>query len=563
MATITLSLQRSISDVVMNSAVHQCAGSWASRTLHQFQTVSSRRRFSSSSLLFSRSLCTPNIDNLSYFRSILSTNEIITTIDNSDSSSRDDITPYNSDWTNRYRGQSSLVLKPSSTSQVSDILSYCHSRQLGIVPQGGNTGLCGGATPIRNEIVLSLENMSNIYSLDRKSGIVVADAGCILQTLQEYTADRGYLLPLDIGSKGSCQIGGNVATNAGGGYFYRFGGLHGTVVGMEVVLPQGKVLALNLEGSDSDGYRGCHRKYNTGYDLKHLFMGSEGTLGIITKVAVACPSLPTSKHVALLVCDSYGDVLKVLEAAKEELGEILSAMELMDWQTLSLVKQHITGKEEAALLREMLATDGVTNEQPDHLYLLVETQGCNSDHDSSKMDIFLTRLSESSIISNGYLGTDSKKINTFWNIREACNPSVAQSGYVYKYDISVPIEDYMKVAAEVKEQLSTNISFPEAKICIWGHLADGNAHINVVTPGQFKKHKPIASYVDEAVYGSVLKRMGSISSEHGIGQSKIDILKEVKNRNVMNMMEQLKGLFDPNGIMNPGKILLNDQTTTR
>ena len=547
----------------MNSgAMCQYAGSWASRALHQIHAVSSRRRFATSSLLlFTPPLCTPSIDDLSYFRSILSTNQIITTIDDGDISSRDDITPYNIDWTNRYHGQSTLVLKPSSTSQVSEILMYCHSQQLGVVPRGGNTGLCGGATPISNEIVLSLENMSKIHSLDGKSGIVVADAGCILQTLQEYAADRGYLLPLDIGSKGSCQIGGNLATNAGGGYFYRFGGLHGTVVGMEVVLPQGQVLALNLEGSDTDGYRGCHRKDNTGYDLKHLFMGSEGTLGIITKVAIACPSLPTSKHVALLVCDSYGAVLEVLEAAKEELGEILSAMELMDWQTLSFVQQHIGGNAETALLREILATDGIANGQSIPLYLLVETQGCNSEHDSSKMDSFLTRLSESSTIINGYLGTDSKKINTFWNIREACNPSVAQSGYVYKYDVSVPIEDYMAVAAEVKEKLSVNAIFPNTKICVWGHLADGNAHINVVTPGQFQKHKLVASHVDEAVYGSVLKRMGSISAEHGIGQSKTEVLKKVKNDRVIDVMIQLKKLFDPCGIMNPGKILLKDETT--
>jgi FAD/FMN-containing dehydrogenase len=399
--------------------------------------------------------------------------------------------------------------------------------------------------------------MTRIHSLDKRSGVIVADAGCILQTLQEYTENGGYLFPLDIGSKGSCQIGGNVATNAGGGYFYRFGGLHGTVVGMEVVLPEGKVLRLNLQGSDDDGYGGCHRKDNTGYHLKHLFMGAEGTLGIITKVAVACPPLPTSKHVALLVCDSYPAVLEVLAAAKEELGEVLSAMELMDWQTLSLVQKSISGNEEVLLLNEMLnnGSNGTASSQPHPLYLLVETQGSNSEHDSIKMDSFLTRLTETSTISNGYLATDSTKINSFWNIREACNPSVSRNGYVYKYDISIPIEEYMEIAAEVKASLSRNASFPQTLVCVWGHIADGNAHVNVVTPSLFQKDELLAAFVNEAVYVSVLKRNGSISAEHGIGQSKTKILAQIKDENVMDAMLGLKALFDPHGIMNPGKVL--------
>jgi len=308
---------------------------------------------------------------------------------------------------------------------------------------------------------------------------------------------------------------------------------------------------------------GCHRKDNTGYDLKHLFIGAEGTLGVITKVAVACPPLPSSKNVALLVCDSYSAVLKVLDASKRELGEILSAMELMDWQTLSLVRQNHTGGNEdetAMLLDEMLAFTTCQDSTRRPLYLLVETQGSNSEHDNAKMNTFLGQLYESSIINNGYLATDSRKMNSFWNIREGCNPSVARSGYVYKYDVSVPIEEYMEIAAEVEAtllSLSTNNDkrFSETKVCVWGHLADGNAHINVVTPGVFQKDETLASLVDDAVYGSVLKRRGSISAEHGIGQSKVDILEKIKDESVMNVMVQMKRLFDPHGIMNPGKVL--------
>jgi FAD/FMN-containing dehydrogenase len=191
------------------------------------------------------------------------------------------------------------------------------------------------------------------------------------------------------------------------------------------------------------------------------------------------------------------------------------------------------------------------------LYLLVETQGSNAEHDLEKMDSFQTRLFESSIISNGYLATDSKKIDSFWSIRESCNPSVARNGYVYKYDVSVPIEDYMEVAAEVNECLSSKASFPASQVCVWGHLADGNAHVNIVTPGLFHKDEVLAAYIDEAVYGSVLKRNGSISAEHGIGQSKREILGKVKDVSILDTMVQLKEMFDPHGIMNPGKLVLS------
>ena len=523
------------------------------QSLHQ-PTSSPFKRLRSFS---TQSLRPPSITDLQYFQSILSPNQILTTLDGSSASQ--EIDPYNRDWTGRYRGHSALVLKPSSTKAVSDILAHCHAHRIGLVPRGGNTGLCGGATPASDEIVLSLEHMNAIHRLDTHSGIVVADAGCILQNLHEHASDKGYLFPLDIGSKGSCMIGGNVATNAGGGYFYRWGGLHSNVVGLEVVLPDGgRVLRLNLEdnGIERSLYTGCHRKDNTGYDLKHLFIGSEGTLGIITKVAVACPTLPSSKHAVMLVCDNYSSVLEVLTCAKEELGEILSACELIDWQTLMLVRENLPG--EAALLDEMLNEDATTSPSSasqSPLYILVEAQGSNSQHDSEKMDNFLTRLYESSTIANGFLATDSTRINSLWNIREACNPSVARSGYVYKYDVSVPIEEYMDVAVEVKGILSKEMTLPESIVCVWGHLADGNAHINVVTPGQFHKDEVMASLVDDSVYGSVLRRKGSISAEHGIGQSKREILERVKDEGVLDVMAQMKRMFDPHGILNPGKVL--------
>ena len=279
----------------------------------------------------SQELRGPALHDLTHFRSILSRPDrsIMTTLNDgalqmSSNSHGEELARYNQDWTGQYRGSSPLVLRPTNTSEVASILRYCHDNFIGIVPQGGNTGLCGGATPLHDEVIVSLEGMNKIYRIDVHSGILTCDAGAILANLHEYANERGYLLPLDIGAKGTCQIGGNVSTNAGGQYFFRFGGLHGTVMGLEVVLPDGRVLHLNMDNVGDDGtiqpkkQIASHRKDNTGYDLKHLFIGAEGTIGIVTKVAIACPALPTSKNSTLLVCDSYCDVLKVLTTAKEE-----------------------------------------------------------------------------------------------------------------------------------------------------------------------------------------------------------------------------------------------------
>jgi FAD/FMN-containing dehydrogenase len=502
----------------------------------------------------------PAAQDVSYFRSVLarpgqsvldgtSTPDVKGEIDNK----------YNVDWTKHYQGSSDLVLRPHTTSEVSTILKYCNENYIGVTPQGGNTGLCGAATPISNEIILSMEYINRIHKLDEYSGILTCDAGCILQSLHDFSNEKGYLFPLDIGSKGTCQIGGNVSTNAGGHHFFRFGGLHGTVVGMEVVLAGGRVLRINIDSDDDgNGNDDCiHqfqqssasvRKDNTGYDLKQLFIGGEGTLGIITKVAVACPALPTSKNVVLLVCNSYSDVLRVLQTAKEELGLGLSAIELIDWNTMQFVQKYGSGIGDH-LISELLSSRATDN-QP--LFILVETQGCDQESDSSKMDAFLTSLHESSAIENGFLAQDSKHVDQIWSIRESCNPSVARAGYVHKFDVSIGIEAYMEVAEEVSVALK-NANLPNLTVCVWGHVADGNAHINIVS--EFGQDAAIAERVENIVYSSVLKRKGSISAEHGIGQSKRKYMKQIKDGAVLELMSQIKSLFDPHLILNPGKYL--------
>ena len=270
----------------------------------------------------------------------------------------DDIEPYMGDWMRKYHGKSRLVLLPQSTLQVSQILMYCYQEKLAVVPQGGNTGLVGGSVPIFDEIVVNLKRMNKIRSFDEASGVLVTDAGAILEVVDGFLAEKKYMFPLDLGAKGSCQIGGNVATNAGGLRLLRYGSLHGNVLGMEMVLPDGTVLDdLSIL-----------RKNNTGYDLKQLFIGGEGTLGIITGVSLLCPVRSTAVNVAVFGLDSFQKCLDAFHEAKKSLSEILSAFELMDGTSQKLLRK---------ATERQLPLEG---EYP--FYCLIETSGSNAEHDN-------------------------------------------------------------------------------------------------------------------------------------------------------------------------------------
>ena len=270
----------------------------------------------------------------------------------------DDIEPFNSDWMRKYRGHSKLVLKPGSTEEVSKILKYCNDNMLAVVPQGGNTGLVGGSVPVFDEIVINLQRMNNIRSFDEVSGIFVADAGVILGVADNFLAEKNHIFPLDLGAKGSCQIGGNVATNAGGLRLLRYGSLHGNVLGIEAVLPDGTVV------DDLSKLR----KNNTGYDIKQLFIGGEGTIGIITGISILCPQRSPAINVAYFGLESYEKCQEAFREAKNQLSEILSAFELMDGRSQKLVNK-ATGKK--------MPLEG---EYP--FYCLIETSGSNTEHDS-------------------------------------------------------------------------------------------------------------------------------------------------------------------------------------
>jgi FAD/FMN-containing dehydrogenase len=270
----------------------------------------------------------------------------------------DDLEAFNTDWMRKYRGQTTLVVRPKSTEDVSKILKHCNERKLAVVPQGGNTGLVGGSVPVFDEIVINMSSMNNIRTFDSLSGVLVCDAGVILESADSYLREHGCIFPLDLGAKGSCHVGGNVATNAGGLRLLRYGSLHGTVLGVEAVLPDGTIL------DDLSKLR----KNNTGYDLKQLFIGSEGTIGIITAISIICPQKPKAHNVAYFGLESFDKVQDMFVKTKEQLSEILSAFELMDGTSQQLVK-HVTGR-----------NFPLESETP--FNVLIETSGSNAEHDS-------------------------------------------------------------------------------------------------------------------------------------------------------------------------------------
>lgn len=295
-------------------------------------------------------------EHVKFFKNLLGSESAV--IDGVTKDAAEDIEPFNSDWMRKFRGHTQLVLKPSNKEELSKILKYCNENMLAVVPQGGNSGLVGGSVPVFDEIVINLQKMNKIRSFDEISGVLVADAGVILENADNYLAERNHIFPLDLGAKGSCQIGGNVATNAGGLRLLRYGSLHGNVLGIEAVLPDGTIV----------NDLGTLRKNNTGYDLKQLFIGAEGTIGIITAVSIQCAARSQAVNVAYFGLESYEKVQEAYRTAKGQLAEILSAFELMDGRSQKLVNK-VTGKK--------MPLEG---EYP--FYCLVETSGSNTDHDA-------------------------------------------------------------------------------------------------------------------------------------------------------------------------------------
>ncbi|XP_061651544.1 D-2-hydroxyglutarate dehydrogenase, mitochondrial [Phyllopteryx taeniolatus] len=430
---------------------------------------------------------------------------------------------FNVDWLKSVRGSSEVLLRPQTTQEVSHILSYCNGRNLAVNTQGGNTGLVGGSVPVYDEIVLSTALMNNVLSFDSVSGVLSCQAGCVLEHLSVYLEQQDHIMPLDLGAKGSCHIGGNVATNAGGLRLLRYGSLHGNVLGVEAVLADGQVLDC----------LSTLRKDNTGYDLKQLFIGSEGTLGVITAVSVLCPRKPKSVHVMFLGCETFEQLLKTFRLCKGMLGEILSAFEFLDSECMRLLSTH-------------LKLDNPICDCP--FYVVIETSGSDPRHDEEKLHNFLEEAMTSSLVTDGTLATEESKTKALWSLRERVAEALTHDGFNYKYDVSLPLETIYQLVTDMRARLGGR-----AKSVIgYGHVGDGNLHLNITSP---TRDAALLAAIEPFVYEWTCARRGSVSAEHGLGLKKRNYIYYSKPARAVAVMAGIKGMLDPRGILNPYKTL--------
>ena len=404
------------------------------------------------------------------------------------------------------------------------MLKYCNDNLLAVVPQAGNSGLVGGSVPVFDEIVISTSRINNIRSFDEVSGILIVDAGCILEVVDHYLAEKDHIFPLDLGAKGSCQIGGNVATNAGGLRLLRYGSLHGNVLGIEAVLPDGTIV------DDLSKLR----KNNTGYDIKQLFIGGEGTIGIITAVSILCPQRSKAVNVAFFGLESFEKVQKAFRDAKSHLSEILSAFELMDGQSQDLV--HTVTKNKRPL------------EGQHPFYCLVETSGSNTEHDSEKLEAFLEYVMGEEIVADGVLAQDETQAKALWGWREGVPECLGYWGGVYKYDVSIPISELYSLVEETRDRLKSaglvgdTDDHPVVDVVGYGHMGDSNLHLNVATR---RFDKETENQLEPFVYEWIAKRNGSISAEHGLGLAKKAFIGYSRSETMIRLMKQIKQLYDP------------------
>ena len=440
----------------------------------------------------------------------------------------------NTDWMHRYIGTSPLCVRPQRTEQVAALLAYCQQRRLAVTPQGGNTGLVGGSVPVHDEIILSTSRMNRVLHWEPQTGTVTVEAGAVLQAVNAYCGQHGYRFPLDLGAKGSCQIGGNVATNASGSRFLRYGSLRGRVTGMEVVLADGTVLDLGLGRA--------LRKDNTGYDLKQWFIGSEGTLGVVTKVSVACAPAPAAVHTALLgLRRDFNAVLALSRRAQHQLGEILYALEFMDREAVTLLERQQSG----ASVGNPLA------HQPDcGFYVLLETGGGVAEHDRARLESFLEQVVDDGLVLDGVLAQDQSQSEALWRMREGLSEAVSRAGpMTFKYDLSLPPSAYYQVVEQTRQRLQ--LTDDAVQVVSWGHLGDGNVHLNVVAP---TRDRQLQAALEPWVYAWVARHGGSVSAEHGIGRMKASCVQYSQSAAAIEKMRALKRMLDPYGILNPYKL---------
>jgi len=436
-----------------------------------------------------------------------------------------------------YSGAAAAVVQPASTAECAAVLRICNDARIGVVPQAGNTGYCGGATPFDGErqIVLSLARMHAIRDIDPVAFTMTAEAGVILADAQAAAKEHDLLLPLSMGSEGSCRLGGNLSTNAGGLNVVRFGMARELVLGLEVVLPNGEILA-DLKGL---------RKDNSGYDLKALFLGAEGTLGLITAAVLKLFAQPKSVETAWLAVDSVDAANAIVATARHTTGDQLVSAEYLSRTSVELVLEHVPG------VRDPL-------DAPYEHYLLLETAGpLDAAASRELLERLLADGLQSGRIVDGVLAESQAQRAALWHLRETIPEAERRAGRCVKHDISVPIAFIPVFLDTIAERLGAIASH---RLSVFGHLGDGNLHYNLVPmPGE-EFDSALPARLTETLYDYVEQIGGSFSAEHGIGVFRRDELARYKSPVALTLMRDIKRVIDPNGIMNPGK-LFEAQTT--
>ena len=447
----------------------------------------------------------------------------------------EDLAAYLVEQRDLYHGRTPLVLRPGSTEEVAAIMKLASETKTPVVPQGGNTSLVGGQQPDESgaAIILSLGRMNRIRNLDTVGNLVTLEAGVILKNLQEAAEKAGRLFPLSLGAEGSCQIGGNLGSNAGGTAVLAYGNMRELCLGLEVVLPTGEILN-DLRYVKKD---------NTGYDLKDLFVGSEGTLGVITAAVLKIFPQPKGKGVAYAGLRNPEDVLRLFQLATEHAGPSLTGFELMPRVGVEFTVRHVDG------VRDPL-------ESPHDWYVLIDISSTRSEEDArATLETILTEAFESDIIQDAAIGESVAQAQSFWKMREEMSWAQKPEGGSIKHDISVPVASIPAFIHEAKA--ATLEMIPGARIVCFGHIGDGNLHYNVSQPVGADKEAFLARWheLNHRIHTIVASYTGSISAEHGIGQLKREELAFFKQDVALDLMRRIKSAFDPAGIMNPGKVL--------
>jgi FAD/FMN-containing dehydrogenase len=442
---------------------------------------------------------------------------------------------YLTDWRNAYGGTAAAVVRPASTREVSAVVRVCQEAGVAVVPQGGNTGLCGGAVPDSSgrQVVLSLDRMRGIRGIDPVNQTITVEAGVVLHAVQTAAAAEGCLFPLSLGSEGSCTIGGNLATNAGGTAVLRYGTMRDLTLGLEVVLPDGRIW---------NGLRGL-RKDNTGYDLKHLFIGAEGTLGVITAAVLKLFPAVRSRATAWVALPSPQAGVDLIGVVRALCGDRLTGFEIMSRQSVDFVLRHQPG-----------VRDPFGAVHP--WYVLVELSDTLPDAGLGELlEAALAEAFERDVAADAVVASGSAQVAGLWALREGISEAQNFEGPSLKHDVTVPVSSIPAFVERTDRALQA--ALPGIRIVIYGHIGDGNLHYNLSKPAGSgdDAFRARADELARIVYDSTRGFDGSISAEHGLGQSKAGIIADYKDGYELDLMRAIKGLFDPGNLLNPGKVL--------